>query len=116
MVEFDAHKPAVGVKVYVVVPIVAVLIGPDHVPVMPLFEVVGKVGAALFSHKGVTWVNTGEAAAFTTISNVVFAAHKPVVGVKVYVVVPGVDVVIGADQVPVIPFVDVVERTGAVLF
>jgi hypothetical protein len=48
MVEFDAHKPAVGVKVYVVVPIVAVLIGPDHEPEIPLFEVDGKVGAAVF--------------------------------------------------------------------
>ena len=92
------------------------MIGPDHVPVIPLFDVVGKLGAVLFWHKGVCCVNVGEAALFTTILIVVFAAHNPVVGVKVYVVVPGVVVLIGADQVPVIPLFDVVERTGAVLF
>jgi hypothetical protein len=30
------------------VPKVDVLIGEDHVPVMPLFDVVDKVGAAVF--------------------------------------------------------------------
>jgi hypothetical protein len=50
------------------------------------------------------------------IDIVAFDAHNPVVGVNVYVLVPAVLVLIGADQVPVIPFVDVVESTGAVLF
>ena len=44
-----AHCPAPGVKVYVVVPTVAVLIVAGlHVPVIPFVEVVGKVGAAAF--------------------------------------------------------------------
>jgi hypothetical protein len=44
-----AHCPAVGVNVYVVVPAVAVLIVAGvHVPVMPLFDVIGRAGAVLF--------------------------------------------------------------------
>ena len=43
------HCPAAGVKVYVVVPTVAVLIVAGlHVPVMLLFDVVGNAGAVLF--------------------------------------------------------------------
>lgn len=41
MVVVVAHWPAAGVKVYVVVAVL--LIAGLHVPVMPLFEVVGKV-------------------------------------------------------------------------
>ena len=38
-----------GVKVYVVVPALTVLIvDGDHVPVIPLSEVVGSTGAAVF--------------------------------------------------------------------
>jgi len=48
---------------------------------------------------------------------VAVAPHWPEVGVKVYVVVPTVEVLIVAGfQVPVTPFPDVVGRTGAVLF
>jgi hypothetical protein len=36
-----AHRPAVGVKVYVVVAVL--LIAGDHVPVTPLLDVVGSV-------------------------------------------------------------------------
>jgi len=44
-------------------------------------------------------------------------AHCPNTGVKVKVLVPGVDVLIEAGfQVPVIPFMDVTGNTGAVLF
>ncbi len=35
-----AHRPAVGVKVYVVV--AKLLTAGDHVPVIPLFDVVGN--------------------------------------------------------------------------
>ena len=53
----------------------------------------------------------------TTIDMVVGAPHAPVVGVKVYVVVPAVLVLIVAGfHVPATPFVDVVGSTGAVLF
>jgi hypothetical protein len=36
------------VNVYTEEPKVAVLIGDDHVPVIPLFDVVGKAGAGAF--------------------------------------------------------------------
>ena len=39
-----AHRPAVGVKVYVVV--AKLLTAGDHVPVMELFDVVGKAANA----------------------------------------------------------------------
>ena len=43
------HCPVAGVKVYVVVPVVVVLIVDGfQVPVMLLLEVVGRVGAVLF--------------------------------------------------------------------
>lgn len=51
------------------------------------------------------------------MSIVAVAAHWPVVGVKVYVVVPGVDVLMVAGfHVPVIPLLDVVGNAGAVAF
>ena len=40
MVAVVAHNPAIGVKVYVVVAVL--LIAGDHIPVIPLFEVVGN--------------------------------------------------------------------------
>jgi hypothetical protein len=45
-----AHCPAVGVKVYTVVPAVAVLTAGAHVPVIgvELVELVGNIGAAVF--------------------------------------------------------------------
>ena len=44
-----AHCPADGVNVYVVVPAVAVLmVAGLHVPVTPLLDVAGSVGAILF--------------------------------------------------------------------
>ena len=48
IVALVAHCPDEGVNVYVVVPKVAVLMGDDQEPVIPLFDVVGNVGAVLF--------------------------------------------------------------------
>ena len=49
MVAVVPHCPAAGVKVYVVVPTVDVLmVAGLHVPVMLLVEVVGNAGAVLF--------------------------------------------------------------------
>ena len=54
------HCPAVGVKVYVLVPAVAVLIVAGlHVPVIPLVDVAGRAGAVLFRHSGPVAVNVG---------------------------------------------------------
>ena len=50
-----AHWPAVGVKVYVVVPTVAVLtVAGLHVPVMLFVEVAGNAGAVEFCTNGTT--------------------------------------------------------------
>lgn len=44
-----AQTPGVGVNVYIVVPVAAVLIVEgDHVPVMPLLEVVGNAPGVAF--------------------------------------------------------------------
>ena len=54
------HCPAFGVNVYVVVPVVEVLITAGfHVPVIPLLDVVGNVGAVSFWHSAFIWVNIG---------------------------------------------------------
>ena len=50
------------------------------------------------------------------MSIVAFDAQSPVVGVNVYVVVPAVDVPIGADHVPEIPLLEVKGNEGAVAF
>ncbi len=51
-----AHKPAVGVNVYVVVAVL--FIAGDHVPVIPFVEVGGSVNAVP-EQIGPTWLNVG---------------------------------------------------------
>ena len=101
-----------------VVPGVVVLIVDGlHVPVMPLFDVVGNAGAVLFWHNGPIALNDGVICGFTTTVRVVVVAHCPADGVNVYVVVPAVAVLIVAGlQVPGMPLLDVVGNAGAVLF
>ena len=71
-----AHWPAAGVNVYVVVPAIAVLIVAGlHVPGMPLFEVVGIIGAVLFWQSGPMAVNVGVIWGFTTTVSVAVVAH-----------------------------------------
>jgi phosphate starvation-inducible membrane PsiE len=99
-----AHKPAVGVNVYVVV--VVLFNTGDQVPVIPFKEVVGNAESDVPLQIAATGVKVGIIFGFTVIVKVVVVAHKPAVGVKVYVVV----VVLSndGDQVPVIPFKEVV--------
>ena len=79
-----AHWPADGVKVYVVVPGVAVFIVAGlHVPVMPLLDVVGNAGAILFWQSGPIAVNAGVICGLMVIGNVAMMAHCPADGVKV---------------------------------
>ena len=53
IVAVEAHCPAAGVNVYVVVPTVVVLIvAGDQVPLILLVEVVSNAGAVLFWHSG----------------------------------------------------------------
>ena len=84
----------------------------DHVPVIPLFEVVGKAFKVPPEQIGATALNVGVDCGFTVTVNVVVAAHCPAFGVKVYVVVA---VLLSAgDQVPVIPLFDVVGNAASV--
>jgi hypothetical protein len=81
-----AHCPAVGVNVYVPL---AVLLTTDglHVPVILLLDVVGKVGTVAPEQivDVVPKLNDGVMFGFTVTVNVVGFAHKPAVGVNVYV-------------------------------
>ena len=63
-------------KVYVVVPAVAVLIVAGlHVPVTPLLDVVGNTGAVLFWQSGPIAVNVGVTWGSMVMLNVAFIAH-----------------------------------------
>jgi len=99
-----AHCPTFGVKVYVVVAVL--LIAGDHVPLIPLVEVVGSAANVAPEQIGATCVNAGATLEFTVITIVLVVAHCPAFGVKVYVVVAVL--LIAGDHVPVIPFVEVV--------
>ena len=76
-----AHCPAAGVNVYVVVFVLSN--AGDHVPVIPLSEVVGKAVNVPPAHIGAIAVNVGVTIGFTTIVSVVEIAHPPLAGVKV---------------------------------
>ena len=82
-----AQSPVVGVNVYVVV---AVLFGAgDHVPVIPLFEVVGNAANNDPEHIGLTCVNVGIVFGFTVmVFEIKFIHPKLVVTVKVTVYDP----------------------------
>jgi hypothetical protein len=68
-----AHWPAAGVKVYVVV---AVLLSAGvHVPVIPLFDVVGNAASVAPEQIGATVVNVGVACGLTVMVNVVVVPH-----------------------------------------
>ena len=54
-----------------------------HVPVMPLFEVVGNAVSVVPEHIGAAAVNVGVTFGLTVIVKVVVVAHCPAVGVNV---------------------------------
>ena len=103
-----AHRPAVGVKVYVVVAVL--LIAGDHVPVIALFAVVGRVNVPPLQI-GATCVNVGVMFGLIVTDIVAVVAHCPAVGVNVYVVVAVL--LIAGDHDPVNPFVAVVGSVNA---
>ena len=83
-----------------------------QVPLIPLVDVVGSVGATDPVQIGLTAAKAGEMLELTVTSNVVVAAHCPAAGVNVYV--PDVVLLTVAGlQVPLIPLVDVVGSVGA---
>ena len=63
--------------------VAVLLIAGDHVPVIPLFDVVGKAGITEPLHFGVTAVKVGVTFGVMVIVMVVVVAHCPAVGVKV---------------------------------
>ena len=76
-----AHCPALGVKVYVVVAVL--LSAGDHVPEMPLFDVVGNAAKVAPEQIGATAVKVGVTCGLTVMVKVVVVAHCPALGVKV---------------------------------
>ena len=87
-----------------------------HVPVNPFVDLGGKVGGVLNWHSGAIWAKSGLNFEFTVISFVLTQAHCPAFGLKLYIDVPGVAVLIDAGfHVPVIPFVDDNGSEGGVL-
>ena len=77
-----------------------------HVPVIPLFDVVGNAFNVPPEQIGATALNVGRIFGLTVMVRVAVVAHCPAVGVKVYVVV-AVLLSAGA-HVPVMPSLDVV--------
>jgi hypothetical protein len=68
-----AHCPAFGVNVYVVVTVLSS--AGDHVPIIPLEEVVGKAAKTVPEQIGATTANIGVTIGLTVIVSVVVAAH-----------------------------------------
>ena len=84
----------------------------DHVPVIPLFEVVGNPDKVAPEQIEFTCVNVGVTFGLTMIVIPAVVAHNPEVGVKVYVVV--VVLSKAGNQVPVIPLFEVVGNADKV--
>ena len=84
----------------------------DQVPVIPFVDIVGNVGAIEPEQIGATAAKFGVTLGFTVTVNVVIVAHCPASGVNVYVPL-AVLLTVAGDQVPVMPFVDVVGNVGA---
>ena len=76
-----AHRPAVGVNVYVVVAVL--LTAGAQVPVIPLLDVVGNGANTAPEHIAATGVKVGVMFGLTVMVKVVVVAHRPAVGVNV---------------------------------
>ena len=77
-----AQMPTFGVNVYVPVFVLSTVDGL-HVPGTPLFEVVGRTGAADPLHMGAGVVNVGIVCGVTVTVTVAGVAHCPAAGVNV---------------------------------
>jgi len=67
----------------VVVTTAVLIVAGDHVPVIPLVDVVGKAGAVLYWHREPIGLNIGMTRFLTGISITAFSAHCPTSGVNV---------------------------------
>jgi uncharacterized membrane protein YoaT (DUF817 family) len=77
-----AHTPAVGVNRYDPLVVLFIVAGL-HVPLIPLGDVVPKVGAVLFWHNGPIAAKFGVICGSTTIVKLWVVAHCPAFGVNV---------------------------------
>lgn len=84
-----------------------------HVPVIKLFDSVGKIGLVKPEQIGAIAVNVGVTFVATATLIVVPIAHCPVVGVKVYVPETVLLIIVGL-HVPVIELLDVKSKIGLV--
>ena len=84
-----------------------------HVPVIPSSDIKGRVGAVAPEQIVVITEKVGITTGLTMTVRCKVFAHRPAVGVKVYVPVAVLLTVAGL-QVPVIPSFDVRGRTGGV--
>ena len=77
-----AQNPGEGVNIYVPEAVLSIIAG-DQVPVMPLGDVVGRIGTA--PPKQITGAMLNEAVrrGLTVMVKVVEVAHSPAVGVNV---------------------------------
>jgi hypothetical protein len=107
MVVVVAHWLELGVNVYVVV--AELFIAGVQTPVMPLFDVVGKVNEPP-AHIGFIWLKVGMIEGVTLTVMVVVVAHWFDAGVNVYVVVAVL--LIAGVQTPVILLFDVVGKVN----
>lgn len=85
-----------------------------HVPLIPLFDVVGNVGAVAPLQILAGMLNVGVVRGVTVILIVTGKPHCPAAGVNVYVPLAVLLTVAGL-HVPVIPLFDVAGSTGAVV-
>ena len=86
-------------------------------PMIPLVEVVGRIGSGEFWHSGPIGLNTGVTRFVITTFMDAVVPHCPAAGVNVYVVVPIFAVLIVSGlQVPVKPSLDVVTNAGGLEF
>jgi hypothetical protein len=91
---------------------VVLIVGGFQIPVIPLIEVVARVGGTVFSQRVPIGANVGVVGVVTVISRVVVLAHSNASGEKVYVP-EAVLLTVGGFQVPFIPFVEVAGSKGA---
>ena len=87
------------------------IVAGSHVPVIPSFETAGKVGAADPRQKGAIAGNVGCGPGMIVVVSTCGAAHCPAFGVNVYVWAAK-GLIVDGDQVPKIPFGDVVANDG----
>ena len=107
------HPPE-GVKIYVDGPMIELLtVAGFHVPVIPLVEEAGNVGATVPTQKAPIWLNKGFVFAVTLMTIEAVSLHPPE-GVKIYVDGPMIELLtVAGFHVPAIPFVDEDGKIGA---